>query len=72
MLKCGVSATILFSLVLPRELGLIKDVQLMLDTAGDRPLAVLPLVAKRMDQLIAAGHGAKDSSVLGIDAVQPH
>jgi 3-hydroxyisobutyrate dehydrogenase len=49
-----------------------KDVQLMLDTAGDRPLAVLPLVAKRMDQLIAAGHGAKDSSVLGIDAVQPH
>jgi len=49
-----------------------KDVQLMLDTAGDRPLAVLPLVAKRMDQLIAAGHGAKDSSVLGIDALQPH
>src|ERR1035437_702378 len=49
-----------------------KDVQLMLDTAGDRPLAVLPLVAQRMDQLITAGHGAKDSSVLGIDAVQPH
>jgi len=47
-----------------------KDVGLMLETAGNRPLAALPLVAKRMDQLIAAGHGAKDSSVLGINAVQ--
>lgn len=46
-----------------------KDVQLMLETAGDRPLAVLPLVAARMDQLIAAGHGALDSSVLAIDAL---
>ena len=48
-----------------------KDVRLMLETAGDRPMAVLPLVALRMDQLIAAGHGAQDSSVLAIDAVQP-
>ena len=47
-----------------------KDVQLMLETAGDRPLAVLPLVAARMDQLIALGHGAEDASVLGIDAVR--
>lgn len=47
-----------------------KDVRLMLETAGDRPLAVLPLVANRMDQLIAAGHGADDCCVLGIDAVQ--
>ena len=46
-----------------------KDVQLMLDTAGDRPLAVLPLVAERMDRLIAAGHGAQDCCVLGIDAL---
>ena len=46
-----------------------KDVRLMLETAGDRPMAVLPLVAQRMDQLIAAGHGAKDCSALGIDAV---
>jgi len=47
-----------------------KDVRLMLETAGDRPLAVLPLVATRMDQLIAAGHGFDDCCVLGIDAVQ--
>jgi len=47
-----------------------KDVRLMIETAGDRPLAVLPLVATRMDQLIAAGHGAEDSSVIGIDTVQ--
>lgn len=47
-----------------------KDVQLMLETAGDRPLAVLPLVAARMDQLIALGHAAEDASVLGIDAVR--
>jgi len=48
-----------------------KDVRLMLETAGDRPLAALPAIAARMDQLIAAGHGAKDASVLGIDAVAP-
>lgn len=48
-----------------------KDVRLMLETAGDRPMAVLPSVARRMDQLIAAGHGAQDSSVLAIDAVRP-
>jgi 3-hydroxyisobutyrate dehydrogenase-like beta-hydroxyacid dehydrogenase len=47
-----------------------KDVRLMLETAGDRPLAALPAVAARMDQLIAAGHGADDSSVLAIDAVR--
>jgi len=46
-----------------------KDVRLMLETAGDRPLAALPAIAARMDQLIAAGHGAQDASVLGIDAV---
>lgn len=46
-----------------------KDVRLMLETAGNRPMAVLPCVAARMDQLIAAGHGAKDACVLGIDAV---
>ena len=47
-----------------------KDVRLMLETAGDRPLAALPAIAVRMDQLIAQGHGAKDASVLGIDAVR--
>jgi len=48
-----------------------KDIGLMLETAADRPLAVLPLIAQRMDQLIAAGHGAQDASVLGIDALPP-
>ena len=46
-----------------------KDVRLMLETAGTRPLAALPAIAARMDQLIAQGHGTKDASVLGIDAV---
>lgn len=47
-----------------------KDVGLMLETAAERPLAVLPLIAQRMDQLIAAGHGALDCSALGIEALQ--
>ena len=47
-----------------------KDLRLMIETAGARPLAALPAIAARMDQLIAAGHGAQDASVLGIDAVQ--
>ncbi|MQR00773.1 NAD(P)-dependent oxidoreductase [Glaciimonas soli] len=46
-----------------------KDVGLMLETADDRPMAALPGIAARMDQLIAAGHGADDASVLGIDAL---
>ena len=47
-----------------------KDVGLMLEIAGDLPLAVLPSIAARMDQLITAGHGTEDASVLGIDAVR--
>lgn len=46
-----------------------KDVRLMLETCGERPMAMLPAIAARMDALIAAGHGAEDASVLGIDAV---
>jgi 3-hydroxyisobutyrate dehydrogenase-like beta-hydroxyacid dehydrogenase len=49
-----------------------KDVRLMLETAGDRPMAALPAVAVRMDQLIASGHGAKDACVMAIDAVRRH
>lgn len=47
-----------FELVMAR-----KDLGLMLATAGERPLAVLPGVAARMDQLIADGHGANDVSI---------
>ncbi len=46
-----------------------KDVQLMLTTVGARPMAVLPGIEARMDQLIAQGHGAKDTSVIGMDAL---
>ncbi len=47
-----------------------KDVALMLETTGARPMAALPAVAARMDALLAAGHGAADCSVMGFDAVQ--
>ncbi len=47
-----------------------KDVRLMLEAAGDRPLAALPAIAARMDQLIAQGHGALDACAMGIDAVR--
>lgn len=47
-----------------------KDLRLMLETVGSRPMAVLPGIAARMDQLIAAGHGADDSTILAIDAVR--
>jgi 3-hydroxyisobutyrate dehydrogenase-like beta-hydroxyacid dehydrogenase len=46
-----------------------KDVGLMLQTTGSRPMATLPAVAARMDKLIEQGHGAEDASVLGVDAV---
>ena len=47
-----------------------KDLALMLQTIGSRPMAALPGVAARMDQLIAAGHGSKGSAVMAIDAGQ--
>jgi 3-hydroxyisobutyrate dehydrogenase-like beta-hydroxyacid dehydrogenase len=47
-----------------------KDVRLMLETAGGLPMAALSAIASRMDQLIAAGHGAEDFSVLAGDAVR--
>jgi hypothetical protein len=47
-----------------------KDVKLMLETAAGRPLALLHGIAARMDQLLSAGHGADDVSVIGIDALQ--
>ena len=47
-----------------------KDIGLMLEATGDMPLSTLCSIADRMDQLIAAGHGSDDASVLGIDAVR--
>jgi len=43
-----------------------KDVGLMIETIGDGPMAALPAIAARMDELIAAGHGAKDTTALGL------
>ncbi|MEO6623321.1 MAG: NAD(P)-binding domain-containing protein [Burkholderiaceae bacterium] len=45
-----------------------KDVGLMLKTVGGKPMAALPGIAARMDQLIAAGHGSKGTGVMVIDA----
>jgi 3-hydroxyisobutyrate dehydrogenase-like beta-hydroxyacid dehydrogenase len=47
-----------------------KDVRLMIETAGDLPLATLPGIAARMDALIAEGRGADDAAVLGAHAVE--
>ena len=44
-----------------------KDVRLMIETAGAKPLAALPGIAARMDALIEAGHGGDDFGVLAID-----
>ena len=49
-----------FELVMAR-----KDVRLMIETAGAKPLATLPGIAKRMDDVIAQGHGADDLAVIG-------
>lgn len=46
-----------------------KDVRLMIEGAGERPLAVLPSMAARMDALIAAGHGTEDLAVIAKDSV---
>lgn len=45
-----------------------KDVRLMQETAGDRPLAALAGIAARMDTLLEEGHGDRDFSVIGRDA----
>lgn len=46
-----------------------KDVQLMLDAAGDRPLAALPAIAARMDTLLKEGYENVDMTILGIEAL---
>lgn len=46
-----------------------KDIGLMLDAAGELPLAALPGIAARMDGLIADGYGAEDLAVIGREAV---
>jgi len=53
-----------FELVMAR-----KDLRLMLETAGARPLAALPAIAARMDAVIAQGFGDQDFGVIARDAL---
>jgi 3-hydroxyisobutyrate dehydrogenase-like beta-hydroxyacid dehydrogenase len=46
-----------------------KDVRLMLEAAGDWPLIVLPALAARMDQAIAAGHAEDDLAAIAAPIV---
>ena len=41
-----------------------KDVRLMIEAAGTQPLVVLPALAARMDDAIAAGHGKDDLAAI--------
>ena len=41
-----------------------KDVRLMIETAGEGALTVLPAIAAHMDEVIAAGRGADDFTTL--------
>jgi 3-hydroxyisobutyrate dehydrogenase-like beta-hydroxyacid dehydrogenase len=42
-----------------------KDVRLMTEAARGNPLLVLPTIARRMDEAIAAGKGRHDLAALG-------
>ncbi|HEY7286853.1 MAG TPA: NAD(P)-dependent oxidoreductase [Vicinamibacterales bacterium] len=44
-----------------------KDLRLMLEAAGAQPLAVLPAIARRMDDAIAKGHGADDLAAIAAE-----
>jgi 3-hydroxyisobutyrate dehydrogenase len=47
-----------------------KDIQLMIEAAGGQPMAVLPGIAKRMDEAIAAGHGSDDLGAIAAEVVR--
>jgi 3-hydroxyisobutyrate dehydrogenase-like beta-hydroxyacid dehydrogenase len=46
-----------------------KDVRLMIESAGGQPLIVLPALAARMDEVIAAGHGNDDFAAIAAPVV---
>jgi 3-hydroxyisobutyrate dehydrogenase len=56
----------MFELVMAR-----KDVRLMIESAGDQPLVVLPALAARMDAVIASGHGTDDFAAIAAPVVLP-
>ena len=37
-----------------------KDLRLMIEAVGGKPLALLPALAARLDEAIAEGHGRED------------
>src|SRR5205814_9838928 len=47
-----------------------KDMRLMLEAGGDEPMTVLPGIARRMDEAIAAGHGHEDLGSLAMELVR--
>ena len=47
-----------------------KDVRLMIESAGRQPLVVLPALAARMDEMIAAGHSKDDFSAIAAPVVR--
>jgi len=46
-----------------------KDLRLMIEAAGGQPMVVLPSIAKRMDEAIAAGHGREDLGAIAAEVV---
>lgn len=46
-----------------------KDVRLMLEATGNRPMSTIPGIAMRMDTLLAEGHGDLDFGVLAKGSV---
>ena len=48
-----------------------KDMRLMIEAAAGQPLAVLPAIAKRMDDAIAKGHGRDDLGAIAAEVVRP-
>jgi len=47
-----------------------KDMRLMIESAGKRPLTVLPGIAARMDEAIAKGHGRDDLGAIAAEVVR--
>jgi 3-hydroxyisobutyrate dehydrogenase len=47
-----------------------KDMRLMLEAAGEQPMAVLPCIAKRMDEAIGKGHGQDDLGAIAAEVVR--
>ena len=48
-----------------------KDIRLMIEAAGSEPLTVLPGIAARMDEAIAAGHGKDDMGAIALQSLRP-